>query len=99
MVQLAITVAIISIFLFAPGVQEYSQSHPEMWWISFSLTLVLVIVLSCCPEIRRKSPTNLILLGLFTVCEGFMLGSVASLYSVSQYCLIAIQMLPYICLL
>jgi len=97
MVQLAITVCIIAIFLFAPGVSEYSSSHPEMWWIAFSLTIVLIIVLSCCHEVRRKAPMNLIFLGIFTICEGFMLGSVASLYSADEV-MIAAGICAAVCL-
>lgn len=80
--QLAVTVAMIAIFLYAPGVKEYSQSHQEMWWIAFAMTIVLIIVLACCQDVRRRSPLNIILLGLFTLCEGFMLGSAASYYEV-----------------
>ena len=83
MVQLAITVGFISLFMFERNVKEYSQKHPEMWWIAFAMTFILVIVLTCCSDFRRRWPLNIILLSLFTICEGFMLGSVASLYKVT----------------
>lgn len=82
MVQLAITVAFISLFVYEPNVKLYSREHPEMWWIAFTMTFVLLIVLACCNDFRRRWPLNIILLGLFTACEGFMLGAVSSLYRV-----------------
>lgn len=83
MVQLAITVGFIALFVYEPKVQMYSRQHPEMWWIAFAMTFVLLIVLACCNDFRRRYPLNLILLGLFTLCEGFMLGAVSSLYQVT----------------
>lgn len=89
MVQLAITVGIIALFVCEPNVQTYSRAHPEMWWIAFAMTIVLIIVLACCNDFRRRWPLNIILLGLFTLCEGFMLGAVSSLYNVRQnWCVI-----------
>ncbi|KZS20187.1 protein lifeguard 1 isoform X1 [Daphnia magna] len=97
MVQLAITVAFISLFVYEPNVKLYSREHPEMWWIAFTMTFVLLIVLACCNDFRRRWPLNIILLGLFTACEGFMLGAVSSLYR-SEDVLIAAGICTAVCL-
>jgi FtsH-binding integral membrane protein len=78
MVQLAITVAIISLFVYEPSVQLYAFEHPEMWLITFLMAIGLIIVLARCHEFRRRWPLNLILLGLFTLCEGFLLGTLSA---------------------
>lgn len=85
MAQLAVTSAFIALFVYEENVKMYSRAHPEMWWIAFAMTFILLIVLACCNDFRRRWPLNIILLGLFTLCEGFMLGSVASLYRVSPF--------------
>ena len=82
MIQLAITVGFIALFVYEPSVKQYSREHSEMWWIAFAMTFILLIVLACCSDFRRRWPLNIILLGLFTLCEGFMLGAVSSLYQV-----------------
>ena len=87
MVQLAVTVGFIALFVYQPDVKMYSRQHPEMWLIAFAMTFVLLIVLACCNDFRRRHPLNIILLSLFTICEGFMLGAVSSLYQVSINCL------------
>ena len=46
------------------------------------VTIVLMLVLVCCEGPRRTFPANIILLGLFTVCQGFMLGTISTYYSV-----------------
>ncbi|KAA0201332.1 hypothetical protein HAZT_HAZT011508, partial [Hyalella azteca] len=39
-----------------------------------------MIALICAPDMRRKSPINLIVLLLFTACEGMLLGSICACY-------------------
>ena len=36
--------------------------------------------MACCGNVRRKFPTNIIFLGIFTVAEGFMLGSICAFF-------------------
>lgn len=82
MAQLTVTVGFIALFVFVPEVSEYSKNHQEMMWIAFALSMVLLIVLGCFGDFRRRWPLNIILLGLFTICESFMLGTIASFYDV-----------------
>ena len=82
MVQLSMTVGMIALFVYHPDVRMYSRQHPEMQIVAMIMTFVLLIALACCSDFRRRYPLNIILLGLFTLCEGFMLGSVASYYQV-----------------
>merc|ERR1719479_146226 len=44
--------------------------------------IVCLIAMVCCEGVRRKSPTNLIFLGVFTVAEGFMLGTLCAHFEV-----------------
>ena len=41
-----------------------------------------MITLVCFEKPRRTAPLNIILLGVFTLCEGFMLGTISTIYSV-----------------
>uniref|UniRef100_A0A8C4XCC4 Zgc:110410 n=1 Tax=Erpetoichthys calabaricus TaxID=27687 RepID=A0A8C4XCC4_ERPCA len=69
MIQLVITAGIIFSYLLChPFSHSASCLRP--------VVLVLAIILACCTDARRKVPLNFILLGLFTVVEGLMLGSV-----------------------
>ena len=42
------------------------------------VVIAVVITLACCESVRRAFPANLILMAVFTVAEGFMLGVVAA---------------------
>jgi hypothetical protein len=79
-VQIGITAAMISFFLYVDAIKEYSKANPWMWILAFVLTFIILIMLACCPDFRRQSPLNFILLMAFTVCEGFLLGTVTSHY-------------------
>ncbi|XP_072821128.1 protein lifeguard 2 isoform X2 [Vicugna pacos] len=65
-VQLLVTGAIISMFIF--------------WPVFF----VVFFVLACCGKLRRQVPANYILLGLFTILQGLMLGTVSVFYNAEE---------------
>ena len=79
-VQISITAAMISLFLYVEPVQEFSKQNPWLWILAFVATFIILIVLACCPDFRRQSPMNFCLLFAFTICEGFLLGAVSSHY-------------------
>ena len=82
MVQLVITAAIISLFVFVDSVKSYVRENRWLMYTSWGLAFVCIIALSCFSSIRRKTPHNFIFLGIFTVCEGVMLGTITSYYDV-----------------
>merc|ERR1712066_387311 len=83
MIQLVLTGGIISCFLFIDSLKTYVRGEGSwVYWTSLSVSLVCIISLACCHDVRRKFPINFLFLGLFTVCEGLMLGTISSYYDV-----------------
>jgi len=80
-VQLAVTIAIISMFFFWEDLKTYSYNNVWLFYVALVMTFVCIIALACCPGVRRTFPMNIIFLGIFTICEGFVLGVVASRYN------------------
>eukprot|EP00088_Acartia_fossae_P057876 TRINITY_DN6755_c0_g2_i6.p1 TRINITY_DN6755_c0_g2~~TRINITY_DN6755_c0_g2_i6.p1 ORF type:complete len:336 (-),score=112.72 TRINITY_DN6755_c0_g2_i6:703-1668(-) len=80
MCQLLITAGIVATLMFVEPVKEYCHQNAWPFITSMVVMLVSIIVLACCESVRRKSPMNFMILGLFTVCEGFLLGTVAGRY-------------------
>lgn len=80
MCQLLVTLAIVSLLVFEPNCRLYAQTHVEMSFVAIALTFICIIALACCTNVRRKSPINFIMLGIFTFCESFLVGTVASTY-------------------
>lgn len=82
MVQLVITASIISLFVFVDSVKGFVRENRWVMWTSWGLAFACIIAMSCFTSIRRKTPHNFIFLGVFTVCEGVMLGTITSYYDV-----------------
>jgi FtsH-binding integral membrane protein len=80
MLQLLVTVGFIALFVYNESAKLYAQQNPGLFIAALVLNIILIIALACCESVRRKAPTNFICLGLFTVCEGFLLGVAASTY-------------------
>ncbi|XP_036448442.1 protein lifeguard 1 [Colossoma macropomum] len=80
-VQLLITVGIICAFLYWETLRTWTRRTSWFTYTMMAVTIVLIIVLSCCGDIRRKVPLNFIFLVLFTITEGLLLGSVTVFYN------------------
>ncbi|XP_053723931.1 fas apoptotic inhibitory molecule 2b isoform X1 [Synchiropus splendidus] len=81
MVQQLVTVGIVCLFTFCGPVRFYIQTHPGLYMASYIMFFATYIALSCCGELRRQFPWNVILLVLFTLSMAFMMGFVSSFYN------------------
>ena len=66
---------------FVDTVKEYTRQNIWLFWVAFFLSFGFLIALTCCGDLRRKTPHNMILLVGFTLTEGLMLGVATSTYS------------------
>jgi len=82
--QLLLTSAVAGIFFIHP-IRAYASTNGFwMIYVAFIPSFICLIALACCEGVRRKSPGNLICLGVFTLAEGFMMGCVISVYKVDE---------------
>uniref|UniRef100_A0A3Q3JVX0 Protein lifeguard 2 n=1 Tax=Monopterus albus TaxID=43700 RepID=A0A3Q3JVX0_MONAL len=81
MVQLFVTVAIVGLFTFCTPVRFFIQTHPSFYMASYLMFFITYIALSCCGDLRRQFPWNIILLVLFTLSMACMMGFVSSFYN------------------
>uniref|UniRef100_A0A3Q3F255 Protein lifeguard 2 n=1 Tax=Labrus bergylta TaxID=56723 RepID=A0A3Q3F255_9LABR len=65
MIQLLVTLAVVSFFTFCDPAKDYIQANPGWYWASYAVFFVTYLTLSCCSAPRRKFPWNLILLAIF----------------------------------
>jgi len=82
--QLLLATAVAGLFFIHP-IREYASTNGFwMIYLAFIPSFICLIALTCCEGVRRKSPGNLICLGIFTLAEGFMMGCVVSVYQVDE---------------
>lgn len=83
-VQLLVSIAIVCLFVLSPPVNSYVRRNQWMFWSAWILTIVFMIAIACCENARRSYPLNFILLGLFTLCESYLIGVVSAHYKVNE---------------
>jgi len=81
--QLVVTMAIVGIFT-TQAAKNFAAENSWLYIVAIITVFVCLITLACCEGVRRKTPHNLIFLGLFTAAEGFMLGCVTATYSADE---------------
>ena len=67
--------------IFVEAVEKFF--HENVWFLYVLLagTVIIMIMLACCESIARSYPLNMILLGIFTIFEAFLVGAISSVYS------------------
>jgi len=81
MIQLLITMGIIAFFTFVESARLFALRNRYLYWVAFAILMVTMIAMVCCESARRKAPTNYIFLGIFTLAEGFMLGTITAAFN------------------
>ncbi|XP_051992459.1 protein lifeguard 1-like [Xyrauchen texanus] len=79
-VQLMVTCSFVAIFTFSINAKVFVLSNQWMYYVSYAIFFVSLIVLSFCDEFRRKYPWNLVALSILTLSLSYMVGMIASVY-------------------
>ena len=74
-----------------------SQNGFVMYIVSYIIFFVTYIAIACCTSVRRKSPGNIIALGIFTLALSIMVSSI-SVYHNAEWVLMAIGITAALCL-
>jgi FtsH-binding integral membrane protein len=82
--QLILTFGITLLFILNENIKLYIQTHPWLLYTAVGLSIVVLFTLTCFESIRRKHPTGLILLGLFTLCEAYVIGCISSFFDIDD---------------
>ena len=78
------TVALIALFQFHEGALSFAYRNTWMLNVAMFSTLGLSLLMGFSPSIRRTAPLNLIILGAYTVCQGFLVALISSFYEVEE---------------
>ncbi|XP_070405372.1 fas apoptotic inhibitory molecule 2b isoform X2 [Nothobranchius furzeri] len=97
MLQLSVTVGIVCLFTFCAPVRFYIQTHPSLYMASYIMFFATYIALSCCGDLRRQFPWNVILLVLFTLSMASMMGFMSSFYNTKSV-LLCLGITALVCL-
>ena len=79
--QMACTIGMTCWFMFHEPTRDYVQTTFPLYIAAYVLFLVLYFVLICCKSVARKHPTNLILLGVFTLSLSYMVAAISTYHN------------------
>lgn len=79
-IQLLVTLGFVLLFVFHDGTRRFAHSNPQLMIIPMVGSIVLMCVMACFESARRNSPTNIIILGVFTFFEALLVGFISSTY-------------------
>mmetsp|Transcript_106628 Transcript_106628/g.308514 ORF Transcript_106628/g.308514 Transcript_106628/m.308514 type:complete len:247 (-) Transcript_106628:134-874(-) len=80
-----------TVFVAAPFVtfgQGYVKSHQTWVGVSSAVLFTTMMIMSCCQDTARKFPQNYILLTIFTLAQGVVVGVVCTAYTVQSVALV-----------
>jgi len=97
MVQLLITFGFVALFVLHEPLKLWTRQNRGVFYAALGVTLVTMLAMACCESVRKKFPTNFICLGVFTIAEGFVLGTAASTFKADTV-LLAVGITAVICL-
>lgn len=80
LVQLLITVAVVALFAIHPDIHNWALKTSWFHTASFAVAFVILLVITCANELRRKHPYNLVILFAFTVAEALMLAAITVMF-------------------
>ncbi|KAI1889257.1 hypothetical protein AGOR_G00177280 [Albula goreensis] len=97
MIQLMVTFAIVALFTFCDEVRQFVQYNRLLYLASYITFMGTYLVLVCSTSTRRQYPTNLILLGIFTLAMSYMAGMLAS-YHNTKVVMLCVGITAAVCL-
>ncbi|CAL1301791.1 unnamed protein product, partial [Larinioides sclopetarius] len=65
MLQLLFTLGMIALFVFEPNTRWFVRKYYYVYYMALAVFVAVYLGLACSGSIRRKSPTNIILLSIF----------------------------------
>ncbi|KAL1516999.1 hypothetical protein ABEB36_000822 [Hypothenemus hampei] len=97
MVQLAVTVGFVALFYYEQNIKNFIQQNPILLVILAVLFFVHTMIVFCYSKVTRQSPANYISFIIFTIVEGFLVGTISGFFD-TNIVLLAAGVTAVVCL-
>ncbi|XP_029361207.1 glutamate receptor, ionotropic, N-methyl D-aspartate-associated protein 1b (glutamate binding) [Echeneis naucrates] len=94
--QLMVTFAFVAVFTFVTEVKTFVMVNTWTYFVSYGVFLVSVCVISCCGNVRRRHPWNLVALSILTLSMSYMVGMIASFHE-TESVIMAVGITAVVC--
>lgn len=68
------TLGFVFLFTYHDGAREFAMRNVWIAITAIIVGLATIIAISCCESVRHTSPHNFIVLAIFTIAEGYVVG-------------------------
>ncbi|XP_055858717.1 protein lifeguard 1-like [Episyrphus balteatus] len=97
MCQLLVTFGVVALFVFHMPTQEWATQNRWLLYGTMITILVSTLLMGCFEEFLRKTPSNFMFLGFFTVCQSILVGYVCTIYD-PETVILAVGVTTVLCL-
>lgn len=80
MCQLLVTFGVVALFVYHMPTQRWAMRNQWFFFGTMIILLVSTLFMACFEDALRKTPTNFMFLGFFTVAESVLVGYICTLY-------------------
>lgn len=94
--QLTVTFAFVAVFTFVDEVKRFVEVNMWTYLVSYAVFFVSVCAISCCGNLRRQHPWNLIALSVLTLSMSYMVGMIASFHD-TESVVMAVGITAFVC--
>ncbi|GAA6227110.1 protein lifeguard 1-like [Lates japonicus] len=94
--QLMVTFSFVAVFTFVSEVKRFVAVNAWTYLVSYVVFLVSVCVISCCGNVRRRHPWNLVALSILTLSMSYMVGMIASFHE-TESVIMAVGITAVVC--
>ncbi|KAM9309267.1 glutamate receptor, ionotropic, N-methyl D-aspartate-associated protein 1b (glutamate binding) [Pholidichthys leucotaenia] len=95
--QLVVTFAFVAVFTFVDQAKQFVIANRWTYLASYGVFFVSVCVISCCGNIRRRHPWNLVALSILTLSLSYMVGMIASFHQ-TESVIMAVGITSIVCI-
>ncbi len=85
-IQLLVTLAFILLVKYEKNTLALVQNNMALLLIAIIVSFVAIILMACVESVRRTSPTNMIVLTIFTLAETYVVGAATMRFDPSDVC-------------
>ncbi|XP_061675903.1 glutamate receptor, ionotropic, N-methyl D-aspartate-associated protein 1b (glutamate binding) [Syngnathoides biaculeatus] len=94
--QLTVTFTFVVVFTFVDAIKAFAKENFWPYIVSYVTFFVSTCAISCCGNLRRKHPWNLVALSVLTLSMSYMVGMIAS-YHETDIVVIALGITAVVC--
>ncbi|PWA33681.1 hypothetical protein CCH79_00007638, partial [Gambusia affinis] len=94
--QLMVTFGFVAVFTFVHQVRSFVIKYVWTYFLSYGVFLASVLAITCCGNLRRRHPWNLVALSVLTLSMSYMVGTIASFHE-TQAVIMAVGITAFVC--